>query len=36
MTCTLEGKGRLFYSKVVYSDKFGTDEETYSTFKKAL
>jgi hypothetical protein len=36
MTDSLGPNGSPFYSKVVYSGSVGDDDETYSTFKKAL
>jgi hypothetical protein len=36
MTDSLGPNGSPFYSKVVYSGSVGEDDETYSTFKKAL
>jgi hypothetical protein len=36
MTDSLGTNGSPFYSKVIYSGSVGKDDETYSTFKKAL
>jgi hypothetical protein len=36
MTDSLGPKGSPFYSKIVYSWSVGEDDETYTTFKKAL
>jgi hypothetical protein len=36
MTVSLGPNGSPFYSMVVYSGSVGEDDETYSTFKKAL
>jgi hypothetical protein len=36
MTDTLGENNKPFYNKIVYSRSVGEDDETYTTFKKAL
>jgi hypothetical protein len=36
MSDSLRPNGSTFYSKIIYSEAVGENEETYSSFKKAL